>query len=85
MGSAVGVLAIAALLFFCFRRRTIAGPKHEAPSPAMTSATRPGDGAYEAGDDQIHEAGGVTVDTVHEVGIDNEIYEMADRRRNFGQ
>ena len=50
----------------------------------MSSATGPGNAAYEAGDGQIHEAGGVAVDTVHEVGIDNEIYEMAERRRNLG-
>ena len=51
----------------------------------MRSATEPGDVAYEAGDGQIHEAGGDAVNTVHEVGVDNEIYEMANPRRNFDQ
>ena len=41
--------------------------------------------AYEAGDSQIHEAGGFAASPVHEVGTDKEIYEMPDRRRNFGQ
>ena len=92
VGSAVGVLAIAALCFFCFRRRTIANSKHDngrleplSASAAMRSATGPWNVAYEAGDSQIHEAGGVAVNTVHEVGIDNTIYEMADQRRNLGQ
>ena len=30
-------------------------------------------------------AGGVAVNAVHEVDVDNEIYEMADRKRYFGQ
>ena len=92
VGSAVGVLAIAALLFFCFRRRSTANNKDDngpleplSVSPAMRSATEPGNAAYEAGDSQIHEAGGVAATTVHEVGIDSEIHEMPDRRRNFGQ
>ena len=49
--------------------------------PAMGTRTV----AYEAGDGQIHEAGGIAASPVHEVSIDKEIYEMPDRRRNFGQ
>ena len=88
VGSAVRVLAIAALLFFCFRRRTIATTKSHndrLETSSVSPAMGPRNVAYEAGDGQIHEAGGVAASPVHEVGIDKEIYEMPDRRRNFGQ
>ena len=98
VGSAVGILAIAALLFFFSRRYKIIRIKESdrhsdliSANPAMTtsSGTRGPDLGttpqvfHEAGVGQPHEVGGVAVNTMHEVGIENEIHEMANPRTNL--
>lgn len=90
VGSAVGVLAIAALCFFCFQRQTVTnterGNRRSEPlsaNAAMTSASDTRGIAYEVGVGQPYEIGGDAIDNVHEAGTDNEIHEIANQRMNL--
>lgn len=90
VGSAIGVLAIAALCFFCFRRRatgsTNQGNGHtelSSANAAMTSASGTRGTAYETGIGQPHEIGGNAIGNVHEAGTDSEIHEIAGQRMNL--
>ena len=98
VGSAIGVLTVAVVLFFCFHRQTLANTKlvngrseQWSGNAAMRSAFATGgiaSGAdrppYEAGIGQPHEILGDAIDNVHEVGTDNEIHEVANERTNLG-
>ena len=92
VGSAVGVLGIAALLFFFSRRYKFvkiedsdrhSGPGSAQPAMTFSSAAIPPI-VHEAGVGQPHEVGGVAVNPIHEVGIDNEIHEIASPRTHLG-
>ena len=95
VGSAIGVLAIAALCVFFFRRRKAAETEHgdgrsgpESANPAMTSPFGSGGitheagpaSIYETGMGQSHEIGGVAVEPIHEASADNEIHEIFNPR-----
>ena len=88
--SAIGVLLIAALCVFCFRRQAAGSTKQGdgradlwSANAAMTSASEIGGTAYGIGTGQPHEIGGDVISNVHEAGTDNEIHKIASQRMNF--
>ena len=93
VGSAVGVLELAALLFFFSRRYKVVkiegSDRNSEPGsahPAMTSSSGVTPSiVYKAGVAQPHEVGGVAVNPVYEAGMGNEIHEIAIPRTSFGQ